>query len=166
MYKTRIWMSAINPASFVSPVASFPVTSGTPVNLPPRDRERYPESRSAQDERQLSMASFHDIGPEDCDAAWFNVRANPAAASLTRAGYAQYLQSQPHNFSRLGPRPEEFSRGLHSSIHPSPQIMFQQYNSPLAVRDIEHINTQYGDDAGDYVYREQLNKFQGLSLRP
>lgn len=59
MYKTRIWMSAINPASFQSPVASLGITpiygnNGLGLTTPTQSTNIYDDSR--EDPRYMSMA--------------------------------------------------------------------------------------------------------------
>jgi hypothetical protein len=78
VYKTRIWMSAINPASFASPSLGLQAPSGIgpgAVNV----------SRPTQSERRLQPAEQASYSVPQAGRGYQNVFAQPFTSSLDRA---------------------------------------------------------------------------------
>ena len=63
VYKTRIWMSAINPASFASPSLGLQAPSGIGPGAVGVGRNQQTERRQVQEQQQQQQASFASPNP-------------------------------------------------------------------------------------------------------
>jgi hypothetical protein len=163
IYKTRIWMSAINPASFVSPTSGIQLSSGT-GNMPSfRERERFSDGRSKPEE--LGGMAFTTLA--DMQSAftppWASAQETPAPSSLAPTAYGHFFAGQPQTFQGMGIQTQDFTRGVYPSFRPPSPLTFQQYGAIGNVRSPGPMNPHY-DQSSRTTYPEQLNAFQGLSL--
>ena len=157
-------MSAINPASFVSPTAGAQLDPGAAQGVSQRERQRFTEARSKADEFGLGAASFSTVGTDNPDVGWADARGGSLTSSTPQTAYGQYFNPQPHNFTSHGIQLDDFGRGLYSPFRSSSPVAFQHYGPPGVLRGVGPMNSQYREDADKNLYHEQINAFQGLSL--
>ena len=157
-------MSAINPASFVSPTAGLQLAPGSIASPIQRDHERFPDARLKPDNHGLGMSSLHTSSTDNLDVSWTDARVAPMTTSLGQSAYTQYFQPQTHGFPSMGMHTDDFGRGLYSHFQSSSPVPFQQYSAPSNMRGVGSMTTRYADDADKGIYHDQLNALQGLSL--
>ncbi|KAJ5206823.1 hypothetical protein N7491_002544 [Penicillium cf. griseofulvum] len=136
IYKTRIWMSAINPASFVTPPTaglSGPATMPNPLYGQEADRRHQLESRSYGGARDAV-----DPGRE---------MSNPVGVLRTSYGESYQPLSQPPRHTE-GPHSDVFTPQVPSSFGPADSF---EYPSN-------------GSSRMHPAQSEWINRFQGLSL--
>lgn len=151
MYKTRIWMSAINPASFQSPVSSLGITplygntglgvAATPstANLydDPRDDGRYmQQTQQMTPQRAMPPLYYGGYGqaPQMNEYAGFAAGyqqppTDPFSNYNMPTGYGMFM-SRPQNMAVT--RPDTGGRNLHMS--PSGNALANQFNSMSLTR--------------------------------
>ena len=161
IYKTRIWMSAINPASFVSPPSLQPSSNVMP-NAPQTDQNKVSDTHLRGDEQ-----SFNDMAQEYVDVLW---QDGPGGSLLTtsqgQTNYGPYFQRQSQGFSPSYNTPSP-NRGLFSSPYRSySPVPYSHYNSSGAIHGTGHDDSSYRDSIKKGKYAEQLSAFHGLSLGP
>ncbi|KAL4869135.1 hypothetical protein BDV12DRAFT_196568 [Aspergillus spectabilis] len=148
IYKTRIWMSAINPASFVTPpTAGLPSPNplgygpGTQADRPhPRDARAYGQSRDGLDAGRDGAGS---------------------QMGLLRSGYGEAFQQ----FGPTSRQPEAGLGGL-GSVDPFASYSQTGYG-PLESGYSDYTATSGGNTASSRIHSgpgEYVNRFQGLSL--
>ncbi|KAJ5170303.1 uncharacterized protein N7500_003086 [Penicillium coprophilum] len=141
IYKTRIWMSAINPASFVTPPTaglSGPSTMPNPLYGQDADRRHQLESRSYGGARDAV-----DPGRE---------RPNPVGMLRTSYGESFQPLSQPLRHAE-GPHSDIFAPQVPSSFGPADSF---EYSG--------NISGSNGSSRMNPAQGEWINRFQGLSL--
>ncbi|OJJ39583.1 hypothetical protein ASPWEDRAFT_105170 [Aspergillus wentii DTO 134E9] len=155
IYKTRIWMSAINPASFVTPPsAGLQPTGGIP-NTPPYGQEPHTDRRLQHDNRAYGGARDAMDGRD----------VLPNQMGLPRSAYADPYQS----FSPAPRQPEPGLGGFATGLQ-SPSDPFSPYSSGGYGLDSGYVDypvnavgpggpSRVHPAAGDWTSR-----FQGLSL--
>jgi hypothetical protein len=140
IYKTRIWMSAINPASFVTPPTtglSGPGTMPNPLYGQDADRRHQLENRSYGGARDAV-----DTG-----------REMPNPVGMLRTSYGESYQpfSQPSRHSE-GPAHSDVFAPQASSFGPADSF---EYPGNIGANSSSRVHPAQG---------EWLNRFQGLSL--
>jgi hypothetical protein len=141
IYKTRIWMSAINPASFVTPPTaglSGPATMPNPLYGQEADRRHQLESRSYGGARDAV-----DPGRE---------MSNPVGVLRTSYGEPYQSLSQPPRHPE-GPHSDIFAPQVPSSFGPADSF---EYSGNIAGSN--------GSSRMHPAQGEWINRFQGLSL--
>ncbi|KXG53633.1 uncharacterized protein PGRI_006830 [Penicillium griseofulvum] len=141
IYKTRIWMSAINPASFVTPPTaglSGPATMPNPLYGQEADRRHQLESRSYGGARDAV-----DSGRE---------MSNPVGVLRTSYGEPYQSLSQPPRHPE-GPQSDIFAPQVPSSFGPADSF---EYPGNIAGSN--------GSSRMHPAQGEWINRFQGLSL--
>ncbi|OQE39166.1 hypothetical protein PENCOP_c007G03673 [Penicillium coprophilum] len=141
IYKTRIWMSAINPASFVTPPTaglSGPSTMPNPLYGQEADRRHQLESRSYGGARDAV-----DPGRE---------MPNPVGMLRTSYGESYQPLSQPTRHAE-GPHSDIFAPQVPSSFGPADSFEYPG-----------NIGGSNGTSRMNPAQGEWINRFQGLSL--
>lgn len=166
IYKTRIWMSAINPASFVtpSPGLSAPEPAGLSYNQ--ADRRHHDPARHAHDNRAYNAIP---PGSGNLRDAVERAELNNVHAGMVRNAY----MDQYHQAFASAPRHHESGVG-HTmaasndpfSAYPSSTYDLLDASTPDFVRDAgipphhgHHHQQMHHHPRGDWV-----ETFQGLSL--
>jgi cell fate regulator YaaT (PSP1 superfamily) len=158
IYKTRIWMSAINPASFVTPGAGLP-PSGPSGNTLAFGQETPLDRRHLQDTRGYNLTQF--------PAGTAAIR-DPMDTQLLRTNYVEPYQAFGHAI-RQSP-----DAGIGSFGHPAPlqQDPFASYPSTgygaadASFADYTNIpSSATGPGQRSHQgHGDWVNRFQGLSL--
>jgi hypothetical protein len=73
IYKTRIWMSAINPASFASPSAGLQLPSSLFPGVMPRDRETYLDGPPKLHGRGFASPTLSEGSQGHLEPSWDNL---------------------------------------------------------------------------------------------
>ncbi|CDM26535.1 hypothetical protein DTO013E5_4741 [Penicillium roqueforti] len=141
IYKTRIWMSAINPASFVTPPTSGlsgPGTIPNPLYAQEADRRHQLDSRSYGGARD-SVDTGRDM---------------PNPVGMLRTSYGESYQpfSQPSRHSE-GLNSDAFAPHVPSSFGPADSFEYPG-----------NIGSSNGSSRVHPAQGEWINRFQGLSL--
>ena len=168
IYKTRIWMSAINPASFVSPPNIQP-SSGAISNMSQPDSNKFFDPHLRADEHSLGgpLQSFNDMAQEHVDVLW---QDGPGGTLLTtsqgQTSYSPYFQRQSQHFSPSYSTASP-GRGLYSLPYRSnsPVPYSHQYSNGILHGGV-HVDSSYRDSIKKGKYSEQLGALHGLSLGP
>ena len=187
-YKTRIWMSAINPDSFVSPA---PPPTGMPTF---RGRDRFdggsnPDGNSMaytnnnpgdlqqhlqQQQQQQQQQSYNN---------WPVSQEMMPATAMTPSAYGHFFTSQAQIYPSMSMMQPEYGRGGYSGYRePSPSNNAQLQQQHQQQQHQQHQQQQFGaigrhpgnlnspyDGQGSGSgsgYNDQLKAFQGLSLGP
>lgn len=168
IYKTRIWMSAINPASFVTPVAGLQLPSGLGPGAFGPDLENYTDRRQQKD-----FSIFHPLGLSQAGSGSFDHIWDPSRDSGAPGGlnfphvYTQTYQPHDLDARHIEQYPIEYSHvgqqamGLHPRLNPN------SYNVP----DLQHSsyailaeNNRGGSRKSQALDTEWTHSFQSLSL--
>jgi len=169
IYKTRIWMSAINPASFASPTLGLQAPSGvgpgavvTRSTAPARHQEPQQESQPA-----YSGSSQTGRGPQSSFTTPFNAdRAVAAGSNYPAANYPYQPYGAFANTGRAGAMPYTpgMMQGLDAFAGTFPQTgdftARGRYPSPQSATGSQH--DQAIPPLG--AQADLLGSFQGLSL--
>ena len=140
IYKTRIWMSAINTASFVTPpTAGLPGPGTIPNPLYSQEGAR----RHQLDSRSYGARDAVDTG-----------RDMPNPVGMLRASYGESYQpfTQPSRHSE-GPHSDAFAPQVSSSFGPADSFEYPG-----------NIGGSNGSSRAHPAQGEWINRFQGLSL--
>jgi hypothetical protein len=169
IYKTRIWMSAINPASFASPTLGLQAPSGVGPGAvvdrstaSARRQEPQPEPQSA-----YSGSSQVGAGLQSSFAAPFNGdRAVVPGSNYPAANYPYHPYSAFATASRAGamPYPPGMAQGPDSFASGFSQtgdfVTRGRYPSPQSAANGQHDQAMPSLGA----HADMLGSFQGLSL--
>lgn len=169
IYKTRIWMSAINPASFATPTAGLQPPSGVGPGALRLGRASPSDRRQQQQEylgygglstSRISHGSFAQ--PVDTNAGI----STPRSANLAN------LYNQPYQQSSQGVRQPILSMGEYLQGE-QPQIDPLSTINPANYGVVDSRLSEYGVNIGQGengmrrvhpVGTDWMNNFQGLSL--
>ncbi|KAL2416440.1 hypothetical protein ABEF95_016252 [Exophiala dermatitidis] len=125
IYKTRIWMSAINPASFQTPTASLGIT---PVYGGARGEERH-RRRQQPSQQQTQQPQPHGIGPQPVTTPF----GDSFDADRTFNNQAQGMRPNFYNqFQDVGAGPQQLQPGMapFSPTMPGPMDPFMSFYAP------------------------------------
>lgn len=169
IYKTRIWMSAINPASFVTPVTGLQLPSGLGPGAFSPDTDHYSDRH-----QQKSLSVFPTLGVSQLGLGSFDRMWDPSRdVATSNAGTTfphLYPQSfQPHDIEarHLDQYPIDYRQpghqilGLQPRFNPSSYPVPDLHNPPYAISPENHVGgTRKPHTSGS----EWNHMFQGLSL--
>ncbi|KAL8705859.1 MAG: hypothetical protein Q9201_001082 [Fulgogasparrea decipioides] len=168
IYKTRIWMSAINPASFATPgtILQAPLGLGPGAFLP--ESSPGPEGRQYRSTPGLNAVSGSQGGYRGGGRVWDPAREVPNFAQMPLTGnFPQPFQAAEFGVRQMDQYPAEYSHGTQQVIDLQPRYNPADYSlsglqSPLYAASLEHRDeTARTPNA---VGGEWNHAFQGLSL--
>ena len=166
IYKTRIWMSAINPASFVTPIAGLQLPSG----LGPGAFNPEPDSYSARQQQKTGLtypAGTSNTTQGVLDRSWEPTPDVGSSAST-------FSHIYPHAFQPLALEPHQADHAAVDYRSGGQQLLsqhgryaaapYQLTNIPLHAYSLEPESSN-GAVRKPQVLRSDWNHaFQGLSL--
>lgn len=169
IYKTRIWMSAINPASFVTPVTGLQLPTGLGPGAFSSDSEHYSDRR-----QQKSLSTFPTLGVPQLGSGSFDRMWDPNRDVAASNGgmsfphlYAQPFQSHDLDTRHLDQYPIEYRQAGQQVLGLQPRFNSNSYPVP----DLHHSsyaisseNNSGGTRKPHALGSEWNNTFQGLSL--
>lgn len=171
IYKTRIWMSAINPASFQTPAGGLQLPGGIGLSAFSADIDQY-SNRHPQRQYPTSTLSGSNQAPSAAfDHAW---GASRDIASIGPMAFPQlYAQPfSPHDIDVRSPDqyPIDYAEGLHQVLNIHSSFNSPGYNAP----NLHHSSSftarpqssNGGMQASQVSGRDWNQSFQGLSLHP
>ena len=167
IYKTRIWMSAINPASFITPSTGLQLPSGPGPSAFSQESEIYADRRSQKHVPGFSVAGSSQVVPGVFDRVWDPNRDATTALSIPFPNaYGPALQ--PHDLENRSL--DQFAidyHGAHQAMPLQPRYSPTSYNVP----DLDHSsytvssdNSNTGTGKPYALGSEWSHAFQGLSL--
>ncbi|MCJ1403977.1 hypothetical protein MMC11_007201 [Xylographa trunciseda] len=119
IYKTRIWMSAINPASFVTPTAGLQLPSGLGPGAVTSDRDAFANSRQKRETTGYAPVAASQAPPNAFDTIWNVSQEVPLSSTMVSNAYAPYYQ--PQTLQQLNLNLHEYGRGIPQAMRsPSP----------------------------------------------
>ena len=163
IYKTRIWMSAINPASFASPIANQ--VTPFPPSLP-LDRDRLLDSHARAGGNVSGTPDYHANSRGAAGPMWGDVYSVGLQGQHSVSTYNHMLQvpnhsgrypsqpSQPHNINRGAYPPARINAPYGSVAYTVPEA---QHGSAYDFHELK-------DESSNVVYDNQLLSLQDLSL--
>ena len=169
IYKTRIWMSAINPASFQTPLGGLQIPGGVGPNTFAGDNDQYLNRRQ---QRQNPPAASN--GSNQATLGTFEQAWSPNRDGSANNGMAfPPLYAQPFSPSDLDMRQSdqyslEYRQGLQQVLNMQPTFSSPNYNTPVL-----HHSSSFTSrpDAGNgvpqpsqVIGRDWNQAMQGLSL--
>ena len=166
IYKTRIWMSAINPASFVTPTTGLQVPSNLGAGAFSQDSEIYSDRRPQKQNPIFSLAGSSQVAPGVFDRIWDPNRNASAALSIPFPHiYAPPLQAHDLDNHQL----DQFSVDYHAgqqALPLQPRYSHSAYNVPDLDRSytVSSENNNAGTRKPYALGNGWSHAFQGLSL--
>ena len=168
IYKTRIWMSAINPASFITPSTGLQLPSVLGPGAFNQDSETYPDRRPQKHNPGFSIAGPSQLAPGVFDRTWDANRDASAALGIPFPHiYAPSLQPQELDNRQLEQFPVEYHHGGQQAVPLQSRYSSSGYNVP----DLDHSSYAISSDNNNAQTRkpyalggEWSHAFQGLSL--
>lgn len=161
VYKTRIWMSAINPASFMTPTAGLQLPSGIGPGALSAQRDSSGDRRYDYKQQTFGVSSSHRALQGGFVQTSDRVRDNGTPHNtMIHNPFAPAFQ----------PASQQLARGTPVTMGEYPQGFAQQYPS---VPSFSQVNYGYipatqpkGHDSrrAHPLNNEWINTFQGLSL--
>ena len=172
IYKTRIWMSAINPASFQTPLSGIQIPGGNGSSVPhmtSTESDHYPNRRQQRQHQVISSSGGIQPGLSAFDPTWNEERDSKAAGRPTAQQlYGRPFPGQDLNIRPLDPYSIEYRQnlsqalGMSASFTPGDYHAANLHHSPSFV-----LRPESGDGmppASQLPSREWNPSFQGLSL--
>ena len=170
IYKTRIWMSAINPASFQTPVGGLQLPGGIGSAFG-ADTDRY-SNRHPQRQYPTSTANGpHPTPLAAFDHAWSASRDNATIGSMGFPQfYAQPMPPQDHDVRSLDQFPIDYRQSLHQILNIQSPFHSPGFNAPNLHHSSSFTVRPQSSNGGmqaPHVFGGDWNQsFQGLSLNP
>lgn len=168
IYKTRIWMSAINPASFQTPVGGLQIPGGTAPSAPNGDVENY-INRRQQRQQPTSASAGSTQATAGFDHVWSPSRDGHA---MNGTIYPQIQPFPPQGFDirQLDQYSLEYRQGVQQMLNTHSPYISPSYNAP----DLRHSSSftsrpdssNGGPQPSHLLGRDWTQAMQGLSLGP
>ena len=171
IYKTRIWMSAINPASFQTPAGGLLLPGGIGPSTFSADIDQYPNRHSSRQYPASPPNGPNQAPLATLDQAW---GANRDNATISPMAFPQ-IYSQPfppHDLDvrSLDQYPIDYRQGLPHVLNMHAPFNPAAYNAP----NLHHSSSftarpqssNGGMQASQVFGRDWNQSFQGLSLNP
>ena len=171
IYKTRIWMSAINPASFQTPAGGLQLPGGIGPSAFSADVDQY-SHRHLQ--RQYPTCTSNGPGQAPLatlDHTWGATRDNTTMGPMALPQlYAQPFPPHDLDVRSLDQYSIDYRQGLHQVLNIHPPFNPPGYNPP----NLHHSgsftarpqSSNGGMQASHVFGRDWNQSFQGLSLNP
>lgn len=167
IYKTRIWMSAINPASFVTPSAGLQLPSGMGPGAVTLDRDGMPRHRPKRENIGYMPSTLSQAPQTRYEPVWNIPQDIPlSSAAMVPNTYSQFYQ--PQVLQQMNPNLHEYGRGIQQVMRAPSPFGAQGYGAfngipqpPMFKPDAKNGTSRlpYGDPLNNWS-----NAFQGLSL--
>ncbi len=168
IYKTRIWMSAINPASFITPSTGLPLPSALGFGTFSQDSETYSDRRPQRRNPGFSVTGPSPVAAGVFDRIWDpNRDANTAFNIPLPNIYAPPLQPQDLDTRQLDQFPIDYNQGGQQTIPLQPRYSPNGYSIPDVDQASYTVSSDNGNAGARKSYalgREWNHAFQGLSL--
>ena len=171
IYKTRIWMSAINPASFQTPVGGLQLPGGIGPSTFNADIDQYP-NRHSQRQYPASASNGPNQAPlATLDQAWGANRDNATIGPMAFPQiYAHPFPPYDLDIRSLDQYPMDYRQGLPQLLNIHPTFNPPSYNAP----NLHHSSSftarpqssNGGMQASQVFGRDWNQSFHGLSLNP
>ena len=172
IYKTRIWMSAINPASFQTPVGGLQIPGGAGPNAFGADVDQYPNRRQP---RQIPTSSV-STGPAKAALGAFDQAWGPGREGNVIGGmafpqlYAQPFPPHDLDVRQLDQYSLEYRQGLQQALGMQPTFTSPNYNAPNLHQPSSLTSRPDSSNGGpqpaQILGRDWNQAMQGLSLGP
>jgi hypothetical protein len=145
IYKTRIWMSAINPASFLTPVAGLHLSAGTGPGVFNADADRFSDRRHYKGSSHFlpsgPVSAFH-AGPAGFTGIWDPSQevGVPGSMAFPHA-YPQQFPPQDLEIGHLDVYPLEYRQigqqggGMQPRFPSTPYDITNPQPSPYQITD-------------------------------
>lgn len=165
IYKTRIWMSAINPASFVTPSLALNPLSG--LGLSNVDRDQFTEARARKGKVGFASNSMSQATHGPFDHTWSTGQEVNSPSLMLPSTYPQLYNSQAMESQILNSNLSEYSRGIQPAARSHSPFSYQG-NSPFGAQSSAYTNVEFKNVPSRQAYAHagsDWNKaFYGLSL--
>ncbi|KAK4693571.1 hypothetical protein P7C71_g3851, partial [Lecanoromycetidae sp. Uapishka_2] len=156
IYKTRIWMSAINPASFQTPVGGLQIPGSAAPSALNGDVENYVNRRQPRPQ-PTSTSPASTQAAAIFDHVWSSTRDGNVMNGMAYSQiYAQPFPSQGIDMRQLEQYPLEYRQGVQQMLNVQPPYISPGYNIP----DLRH-SSSFTSGPGDWN-----QAMRGLSLGP
>ena len=171
IYKTRIWMSAINPASFQTPAGGLQLPGGIAPSAFGADLDQY-SNRHPQRQFPTSTSNGPNQVPSaTLDHAWGASRDNTTMGPLAFPQlYAQPFPPHDLDVRSLDQYPIDYRQGLHQVLNIHSPFNAPGYNAPTLHHSSSFTARPQSSNGGmqaSHVFGRDWNQsFQGLSLNP
>ena len=166
IYKTRIWMSAINPASFVTPSAGLQLPSGIGPGAVGHDHDQFVDARMPKENLGFAATSVSPANPSIFSPSWNNMPDPSMPAPVAPTTYAQLYQRQ--GFQSGSPKLQDYGRGVQPNMRSGSPFNSQPFGSYMGNQ--QHMYGKPDPKTGlpRNAYLDPLSgwssQFQGLSL--
>ena len=162
IYKTRIWMSAINPASFVSPTTNLQFSAGLPGTSAP-DQDHFHENRLKIDNR-FSALSLSELSQGIFDYNWNASQPGSLPSSTNPQSYGSFFSPHAHSIHLPDIHTPEYGRGVFPSLRSQSPFGLQSYNVGIRARKSPHSGSDHKDDLASTSFSDHMKAVQSLSL--
>lgn len=153
-------MSAINPASFVSPTAGMQLGLGPGPGALIADRDRFQEGRSKSDNHLFTPQGISDAYQGSYE--WTQGHPTSLPQSTHPSTYNQGFMAQGYQPANV--ISHDSGRGIYSALRSQSPFAVQSYGSGEAARHSPHAKPEYKEEGNRASYTESFKAFQGLSL--
>lgn len=167
IYKTRIWMSAINPASFVTPPAGLQLPSGVGPGAVTLDRDGMPRSRPKRENMGFMPSTLSQAPQSSYEPVW-NIPQEiplPSAAMVPNA-YSQFYQ--PQILQQMNPNLHDYGRGIQQVMRSPSPFGAQGYGAFNGIPQPTIFKPDAKNGTSRLPYGDPMNtwsnSFQSLSL--
>lgn len=171
IYKTRIWMSAINPASFQTPAGGLQLPGGIGPSAFSADVDQY-SNRHQQRQYSTNTSNGPNQAPLSAfDQAWSASRDNATVGPMAFPHvYAQPFPPHDLDVRSVDQYPIDYRQGLHQVLNIHSPFNSPDYDAPnihpSSTFAAKPQSSNGGIQASHVLGRNWNQSFQGLSLNP
>ena len=159
-------MSAINPASFVTPTAGLQLPSGLGPGAVTSDRDLFQNGRHKRENTGYSSMATSQAASNGFDTVWKVGQELPLSSAMVQNAYAQYYQ--PQAVQQLNLNLHEYGRGVPQAIRSPSPFNSQAYSAFNGMQQPPIYKSQIKNAPPRNPYPHAVNdwdaSFQGLSL--
>lgn len=172
VYKTRIWMSAINPASFQTPVGGLQIPGAVGLSGPSTFGSDMNQHAGRRQQRQhpastLAGSTQPALGTLD-QACTPSLDSNAINAMAFQQLYGQPFQGSDLNVHHLSQYPSTYRQHVQQPLNMQSSITSGSYDSPILHHSSSFISRPGSSNGGpqpsQILGRNWDQSFQGLSL--
>lgn len=172
VYKTRIWMSAINPASFQTPVGGLQIPGAVGSSGPSgfgSDIDQYASRRQQRQQPSSTSAGPAQAVLGGIDPAWTSSRDGNAINGIPyHQLYSQPFQGHDPNVRPLDPYSSTYRPNVQQFLSMHSPFTSEGYNSPSLHHSSSFTSrpdsSNGGPQSSQTLGRDWNQSFQGLSL--
>ena len=166
IYKTRIWMSAINPASFQTPTGGLQIPGGAASSALTGDVDQHSTRR-----QQRMQPNVNQMVPSAYDPMWAASREGSVMPGLAYSQlYGQTFQPSEMDLRQLDQYPLEYRQGIQQALSTQAPFTNAGYNLP----NLHHSSSftsrpdssNGGNQPSQILARDWNQAMQSLSLGP